>query len=121
MIPCRSTDWNNPTGVKCVKESYPILWNSSTPLNVGTDWRLFHIALNVTQSMKIGVHFMNITSLSEYRKEAHTSIYTTRQGKLLTNEEKKNSLKFADCIHWCLPGVPDTWNELIYTRILSRP
>ncbi|CAL9062465.1 unnamed protein product, partial [Musa banksii] len=25
-----------------------------------------------------------------------------------------------DCSHWCLPGVPDTWNELLYALILNR-
>ncbi|KAL0705543.1 hypothetical protein Bca4012_071968 [Brassica carinata] len=24
-----------------------------------------------------------------------------------------------DCIHWCLPGVPDTWNEILYAKFLS--
>ncbi|CAN6921912.1 unnamed protein product, partial [Brassica oleracea var. botrytis] len=24
-----------------------------------------------------------------------------------------------DCSHWCLPGVPDTWNEILYTKFLS--
>ncbi|BAT96103.1 hypothetical protein VIGAN_08298600 [Vigna angularis var. angularis] len=25
-----------------------------------------------------------------------------------------------DCSHWCLPGVPDTWNELLYAQLLSE-
>ncbi|KAL0712198.1 hypothetical protein Bca4012_019176 [Brassica carinata] len=24
-----------------------------------------------------------------------------------------------DCSHWCLPGVPDTWNEILYVELLS--
>ncbi len=24
------------------------------------------------------------------------------------------------CSHWCLPGVPDTWNELVYSFLLLR-
>ncbi|CAI5995910.1 unnamed protein product [Closterium sp. NIES-65] len=23
-----------------------------------------------------------------------------------------------DCVHWCLPGVPDTWNELLYAELI---
>ncbi|MCE7766848.1 hypothetical protein GQL56_29935, partial [Pseudomonas putida] len=23
----------------------------------------------------------------------------------------------ADCTHWCLPGLPDTWNQLFYTAL----
>ncbi|XVF40763.1 hypothetical protein PTKIN_Ptkin01aG0141300 [Pterospermum kingtungense] len=115
----RSMDWYNPDGIKCALETTPIL-NQSLYLNVGTDRRLFVIASNVTQNMKVPVHFINITTLSEYRKDAHTGIYTIRQGKILTPEHKADPATFADCIHWCLPGLPDTWNEFLYTRIISR-
>ncbi|KAF5752579.1 hypothetical protein HS088_TW01G00494 [Tripterygium wilfordii] len=115
----KSLDWNNPDGIKCAKETKPIL-NMSMPLDVGTDRRLFVVAANVTQSMKIPVHFINITTLSEYRKDAHTSVHTIRQGKMLTPEQQADPATYADCIHWCLPGLPDTWNEFLYTRIIAR-
>ncbi|PWA55037.1 PMR5 N-terminal domain, PC-Esterase, Protein trichome birefringence-like 28/ESKIMO 1 [Artemisia annua] len=115
----KSLDWENPDGIKCAKETSPIL-NTSMPLNVGTDWRLFTVATDVIQKMKLPVHFLNITSLSEYRKDAHTSVYTIRQGKMLTDEQKADPNTYADCIHWCLPGLPDAWNEFLYTRIISR-
>lgn len=115
----KSLDWDNPDGIKCAKETAPIL-NTSMPLNVGTDRRLFVIAANVTNSMKVPVNFLNITTLSEYRKDAHTSVHTIRQGKMLTPEQQADPATFADCIHWCLPGLPDTWNEFLYTRIISR-
>ncbi|XP_012087171.1 protein ESKIMO 1 [Jatropha curcas] len=114
----KSLDWDNPDGIKCAKETTPIL-NRTKPLEVGTNHQLFNIAVNVTQSMKIPVYFLNITSLSEYRKDAHTSIYTAVDGKLLLPEQKSDPAKYADCLHWCLPGLPDTWNELLYTRIVS--
>lgn len=115
----RSEDWNNPDGIKCAKETTPVL-NTSTPLEVGTDRRLFVIASNVTKSMKVPVHFINITTLSEFRKDAHTSVYTIRQGKMLSPEQKADPATYADCIHWCLPGLPDTWNEFLYTRIIAK-
>lgn len=116
----RSLDWNNPNGIKCANETTPYL-NMSTPLYVGTDHQLFLVESNVTQSMKVPVYLLNITILSEYRKDAHTSIYTTRGGQLLTPEQMSNPAKYADCIHWCPPGLPDTWNEFLYTQILSHP
>ncbi|KAI3419484.1 PMR5N domain-containing protein [Psidium guajava] len=115
----KSLDWDNPDGIKCAKETTPVL-NATAPLNVGTDRRLFVISSNVTRSMKVPVHFMNITTLSEYRKDAHTSVHTIRQGKMLTPEQQADPQTYADCIHWCLPGLPDTWNEFIYTRILQH-
>ncbi|KAF8009713.1 hypothetical protein BT93_J0640 [Corymbia citriodora subsp. variegata] len=115
----KSLDWDNPDGIKCAKETVPVL-NTSAPMSVGTDRRLFVVATNVTRSMKVPVHFVNITTLSEYRKDAHTSVHTIRQGKMLTPEQQADPQTYADCIHWCLPGLPDTWNEFIYTRILQH-
>ncbi|KAH0665462.1 hypothetical protein KY290_030002 [Solanum tuberosum] len=115
----KSLDWENPDGIKCAKETAPIL-NTSMPLNVGTDKRLFVIAANVTRSINVPVYFLNITTLSEYRKDAHTSVHTIRQGKMLTPEQQADPATYADCIHWCLPGLPDTWNEFLYSRIISR-
>ncbi|KAL6509335.1 Xylan O-acetyltransferase 1 [Orobanche gracilis] len=42
----KSLDWDNPDGIKCAKETAPIL-NTSTTLDVGTDRKLFVIAANV--------------------------------------------------------------------------
>ncbi|RRT67687.1 hypothetical protein B296_00039029 [Ensete ventricosum] len=118
----RSTDWDNPEGIKCALERQPVT-NLSHPLDVGTDWRLFTVAEEMMESMKerVPVSFVKITALSEYRKDAHTSVHTLRQGKLLTEEQQADPATYADCIHWCLPGLPDTWNEFIYARIASAP
>lgn len=116
----KSEDWDNPDGIKCAKETLPVL-NRTQPLNVGTDWRMFYVATNVVSSMKLPVSFINITALSEYRKDAHTSVHTIRQGKMLTPEQQADPENYADCIHWCLPGLPDTWNEFLYAKIASEP
>ncbi|KAJ4841219.1 hypothetical protein Tsubulata_030000 [Turnera subulata] len=115
----KSTDWGNVDGIKCAMETTPIL-DKSKKLDVGTNYQLFAIAANVSRSMRVPVTFLNITSLSEYRKDAHTSLYTSIDGKLLSPEQKSDTAKYADCLHWCLPGLPDTWNELLYTHIISQ-
>ncbi|KFK36903.1 hypothetical protein AALP_AA4G187800 [Arabis alpina] len=125
----RSLDWGNHDGIMCALETMPIL-NKSIKVNVGTDnklyseigtaYSLFSVVENVTRSLKVPIHFLNITELSEYRKDAHTSVYTTRQSKLLTREQQNDPASYADCIHWCLPGLPDTWNELLYAHIISK-
>ncbi|KAK4790382.1 hypothetical protein SAY86_017686 [Trapa natans] len=114
----KSLDWNNPDGIRCAKETMPVL-NATAPPQVGTDRRLLTVVMNVTGAMRVNVYINNITALSEFRKDAHTSVYTLRQGELLTPEQKADPETYADCIHWCLPGVPDTWNELLYARIIS--
>ena len=83
--------------------------------------RLYDLVVNVARSMEnVPVSVIDITKMSDYRKDAHTGLYTFRQGKLLTPKQKEDPEKFADCIHWCLPGVPDVWNQILYTRILSK-
>ncbi|XP_042027344.1 protein ESKIMO 1-like, partial [Salvia splendens] len=114
----KSMDWGNPEGVKCAKETAPVV-DTAAALDVGTDRRLFAAAAEVTGAMRVPVSFLNITRLSKYRKDAHTAVHTVRQGKILTAEQKADPAAFADCIHWCLPGLPDTWNELLYARIIS--
>ncbi|KAF4366152.1 hypothetical protein F8388_014870 [Cannabis sativa] len=34
-------------------------------------------------------------------------------------EEQIAAVHSQDCSHWCLPGVPDTWNELLYVSLLK--
>ena len=74
---------------------------------------------DILQELKINVTFLNITQLSEYRKDAHTTVFGERRGKLLTKEQRADPKNFADCIHWCLPGVPDTWNEILFAYLLQ--
>ncbi|XP_058095661.1 xylan O-acetyltransferase 1-like [Magnolia sinica] len=76
--------------------------------------RMIGIAESILGEMKIPVRYLNITKLSEYRRDAHAALYTARQGKPLTEEQRRQPKAHADCSHWCLPGLPDTWNTLMY-------
>ena len=117
----RPEAWGNQGGIKCAMETLPIT-NRSASLDVGTDWRLYAGAQEVLPTLRrVPVHFVDITALSELRKDAHTSVHTLRQGKLLTPEQQADPKTYADCIHWCLPGLPDTWNQFLYARIASSP
>ncbi|BAB89591.1 lustrin A-like [Oryza sativa Japonica Group] len=114
--------WGNPGGIRCAKETMPLL-NWHGPIWLGTDWDMFHAAANVsrTAATRVPITFVDVTTMSERRKDGHTSVHTIRQGKVLTPEQQADPGTYADCIHWCLPGVPDIWNLILYTRIMSRP
>ncbi|XP_010248439.1 PREDICTED: protein trichome birefringence-like 9 [Nelumbo nucifera] len=65
---------------------------------------------NMKDTMR-GVQLLNITYLTEFRKDGHPSIH----------REPGTPVPFPqDCSHWCLPGVPDTWNEILYSHLLSK-
>lgn len=116
----RSSAWNNLAGINCAGETTPAI-NMSTSMETDIDRRIFSIAANLTKSMRVPVHLLNITTMSEYRKDAHISVYGVYGETLLSPEQKSDPARYADCVHWCLPGLPDTWNELIYTLIISPP
>ncbi|GKV25854.1 hypothetical protein SLEP1_g35236 [Rubroshorea leprosula] len=71
----------------------------------------------VLRGMKTHVTYLNITRLTDFRKDGHPSIY---RKQTFTEEERRTPLKYQDCSHWCLPGVPDAWNELLYAELLVK-
>ncbi|KAF3955637.1 hypothetical protein CMV_019162 [Castanea mollissima] len=79
---------------------------------------MVEIVERTISSTKKPVKYLNITKLSQYRRDAHPSIYTTKQGKLLTAMQRRQPWSYADCSHWCLPGLPDTWNRLVYASMV---
>jgi hypothetical protein len=61
----------------------------------------------------MNLHLLNVTSMSARRKDGHPSVY------YLGSSIGPPSLHRQDCSHWYLPGVPDSWNELLYTLLLK--
>ncbi|KAM1041754.1 hypothetical protein TB2_030445 [Malus domestica] len=111
-----SWEWKPGSDENCFNESYPI---EGSYWGTGSNMEIMDIIHDQMQDLKAKVTFLNITQLSEYRKDAHTSVYGERRGKLLTKKQRSDPKKFADCIHWCLPGVPDTWNEILYAHLMK--
>ncbi|GAB4837071.1 Protein trichome birefringence-like 13 [Ancistrocladus abbreviatus] len=52
-----------------------------------------------------GFHVLDITRLSEFRADAHPG---NAGGK-----------RHDDCMHWCLPGLTDSWNDL-FVALLDK-
>ncbi|KAG8370491.1 hypothetical protein BUALT_Bualt14G0122300 [Buddleja alternifolia] len=98
--------WNS--GGSCDGETKPI--TNETQLSP-YPWMMRALE-SVLSKMKTRVVYLNITKMTDYRKDGHPSIF--RQSA----SERMNGI-IQDCSHWCLPGVPDTWNQLLYA-ILSR-
>ncbi|PIN04220.1 hypothetical protein CDL12_23237 [Handroanthus impetiginosus] len=115
----RSEEWGKSEGGNCYTETDMITQEGYR--GKGTDPKMMQIVedtINELQKRGLNVQMINITQLSEYRKEAHPSIYR-KQWEPLTEEQISNPLGYADCIHWCLPGIPDVWNELLYAYIFN--
>lgn len=95
------TEWNEPGVTNCAKETEPI---SGSTYSSGLP-RAAYVVMDVLKKITKPVHLLNITTLSQLRKDAHPSSY--------------NGLKGMDCTHWCVAGLPDTWNELLYAAITN--
>ncbi|KAK9011816.1 hypothetical protein V6N11_039896 [Hibiscus sabdariffa] len=93
----RNGDWN--TGGTC---------NNTIPLSRGSEVLQDESNDKVIESAVKGtkVKILDITAISELRDEAHMSSYSIRPTQGIN-----------DCLHWCLPGVPDTWNEILIAQI----
>ncbi|XP_066345386.1 protein trichome birefringence-like 2 [Miscanthus floridulus] len=106
----RGGQWNS--GGRCHMETEPIF--NQTYLSEYPEKMV--ILEQVLRQMKTPVIYLNISALTDYRKDGHPSVYRIRYD---TEEERMAMVKRQDCSHWCLPGVPDTWNELLYASLLQ--
>ncbi|RZC71160.1 hypothetical protein C5167_035634, partial [Papaver somniferum] len=107
----RGGKWN--TGGKCSRETEPIM--SSEPYIVKNSPQV-NILEDTIRQIKMPVIYLNVSKLTYYRTDGHPSIYAKGWK---TNEERiAAALNREDCSHWCLPGIPDTWNELLYISLM---
>lgn len=73
----------------------------------GTDKSEFgDVIAGVVSSMRVPVTVLNVTSIGAFRSDAHIGTYS-------------HPLTILDCSHWCLPGVPDAWNEIVFSYLLT--
>ncbi|RYR26304.1 hypothetical protein Ahy_B02g060527 [Arachis hypogaea] len=110
----RSGDWR--IGGSCHLETLPELNMSLVP---NDNWSQFKIDNSLISSHKnstelVKLKILNITEMTAQRKDGHSSIY------YLSPNGGTAALHRQDCSHWCLPGVPDTWNELLYAMFMKH-
>ncbi|KAI3452706.1 hypothetical protein Pfo_009370 [Paulownia fortunei] len=106
----RGGPWNS--GGQCHKETEPI-FNDMHLAKYPSKMRILQYVL---KDMKTPVTYLNISRLTDYRKDGHPSVYRTEYWGA---QQEVASVHAQDCSHWCLPGVPDTWNELLYVSLLK--
>ncbi|XP_043725745.1 protein trichome birefringence-like 10 [Telopea speciosissima] len=107
-------DWR--TGGSCHLETLPELGSSRV---LSQSWSQFSIASDVLKAhsnkpQMLGLDVINITYMTSQRKDGHSSLY------YLGPKIGPAPIHRQDCSHWCLPGVPDAWNEFLYALFLKR-
>ncbi|CAH2074637.1 unnamed protein product [Thlaspi arvense] len=106
-----SREWSPGSEGNCYGEKKPIeeesYWGS------GSDIPTMRMVERVLKRLGPKVSVVNITQLSEYRKDGHPSVYR-KFWEPLNQDRLNNPSSYSDCTHWCVPGVPDVWNQLLF-------
>ncbi|KAK9077443.1 hypothetical protein SSX86_005780 [Deinandra increscens subsp. villosa] len=97
----RGLDWNEPGTRNCKGQTLPIR-GLHYP---GKRYPGEEVVKDVLSKMKNHVYLLDITLLTQLRKDAHPSKYGDEG---------------MDCSHWCLAGVPDTWNQILYNILFKN-
>ncbi|KAL6003082.1 hypothetical protein ACLOJK_023305 [Asimina triloba] len=100
----RSREWEAGSEGNCFGEKTPI--NMGSYWGSGSDVPTMQMVDGVLRRLGTKVSVLNVTQLSEYRKDGHPSIYR-KFWETFSPQQLSNPASHSDCIHWCLPGVPD--------------
>ncbi|KAL6548410.1 Protein trichome birefringence-like 11 [Orobanche gracilis] len=117
MVPVawnRGGDWRS--GGTCHLETLPELGSTAVHSRTWTKHTIFShvIASQSSPSRLRALDVLNVTHMTSRRKDGHSSLYYLGPNIGIA------PLHRQDCSHWCLPGVPDAWNELLYALVLKR-
>lgn len=107
----RGGDWKN--GGSCHLETIPDF--TTPPLSSENYTAHRTVVEGLSEHLRAGnVELLNVTVMTSHRKDGHSSLY------YLGPKAGPAPIHRQDCSHWCLPGVPDSWNELLYASFLKR-
>ncbi|KAF5732307.1 protein YLS7 isoform X1 [Tripterygium wilfordii] len=62
---------------------------------------------------KSKLKLMDITEVFGYRHDGHPGPYRSPDPNKITKRGPDGKPPPQDCLHWCMPGPVDTWNELV--------
>ncbi|XP_074313437.1 protein trichome birefringence-like 41 [Silene latifolia] len=95
------SSFGKPKAKNCIGETRPVKGSKS----LAQPSPGIEIVKNIMAQMKKPALFLDISLLSQLRPDAHLMGFDRPDHKGL------------DCLHWCVAGVPDTWNVLLYASL----
>ncbi|KAK7391785.1 hypothetical protein VNO78_20206 [Psophocarpus tetragonolobus] len=111
--------WN--TGGSCTGKIKPlepdqVVENVHTNIMHGQQVTGFNRAVErATNGSKL--RLMDITEAFQYRHDGHPGPYRSPDPNKITKRGPDGRPPPQDCLHWCMPGPVDTWNELVFEVI----
>ncbi|KAE8687072.1 Protein trichome birefringence-like 12 [Hibiscus syriacus] len=93
---------------KPLEENQLDLWFDPSNNGVNKEARrLNHLIKEALRGTDIPL--LDLTHLSEFRADAHPAIWLGKKDAV--------SIWGQDCMHWCVPGVPDAWVDILVQLI----
>ncbi|KAL3508796.1 hypothetical protein ACH5RR_028197 [Cinchona calisaya] len=96
------SEWDEPYVKNCAGQTQPLLGS----IYPGSLPPALAVQKKILSKMSVAVKLLDITALSQLRIDAHPSFYGV------------GGATGPDCTHWCIAGLPDTWNQFLYNLIL---
>ncbi|KNA08878.1 hypothetical protein SOVF_158710 [Spinacia oleracea] len=76
------------------------------PVNNGVNKEARELNKVIEEALKgSNIKTLELSHLSEYRADAHPAIWLGKKDAV--------AVWGQDCMHWCLPGLPDTWVDIL--------
>ncbi|KAL3645239.1 Protein yls7 [Castilleja foliolosa] len=112
-------EWN--TGGSCTGKVRPALdselvENGFTNIMLEKQVTGFNRALE-KKTNKSKLKLLDITKAFSYRHDGHPGPYRSPDPNKITKRGPDGRPPPQDCLHWCMPGPVDTWNELVFEII----
>ncbi|KAL8215629.1 hypothetical protein R6Q57_022466 [Mikania cordata] len=94
--------WSGHNGHICKVTQNPLVQSGSNYIEYRSQFS--DIIKDVVNNMSVPVTTMHVTNMGSYRSDAHVGTWS-------------DNPTVPDCSHWCLPGVPDAWNEILFSYL----
>lgn len=113
--------WN--TGGSCTGKTKPLavgelVENGFTKIMYKKQVSGFNRAIKKATN-KSKLRLMDITEAFGYRHDGHPGPYRNPDPNKITKRSPDGKPPPQDCLHWCMPGPVDTWNEIV-NEIIRR-
>lgn len=97
-----SSHWSGRNRNTCKVSQRPMLTTQGREKSPISD-----IIIKVVKSMSVPVTTLHVTPMGAYRSDGHVGTWG-------------DNPSIQDCSHWCLPGLPDMWNEIVFSYLLHK-
>ncbi|CAI9291475.1 unnamed protein product [Lactuca saligna] len=91
--------WSGQNGHTCEVTEKPLYRSNMEYRNNFSD-----IIKSVVNNMSVPVTTMYVTPMGSFRSDAHVGTWS-------------DNPTVPDCSHWCLPGLPDAWNQILFSYL----